>query len=241
MGYIFEVVLTATYFNQQVINVWNYIDPLFTPGADPQASTLLALLGWSRYGLENPDEYPLNSVAEKFINCVNPSFLLESVLVRDVYSTTNISEWVFPPGVAGQSQGLLTGQPESPAIAVGFNTNRVRTDINRGQKRLAGVTDSVFDSGGNLNPAVAATRYNLLAVAMSEVLANGLIGTGTFHPAVCKKQRYEVEKDGVPTGRFAYRYFLDPGVQEENTAADVTWSVKNRERFQVSRQYGKGR
>lgn len=241
MAYIFEVVLTASYYNQQVINVWNYINPAFSPGDDPEASVLLSLLGWSEWNTTIEGDYPADTVAAAFIPCVNPQFLLESVLVRDVYSNVNIAEWVFPPGVAGQSAGLLTGEACSPVVAVGFNTNRVRTDIHRGQKRLSGITESVFDAGGNLNSSVATTRYNPLAEAMSRALDHPTIGKGTYYPAVCKKQRYEVQEDGEPTGRFAYRYYLDPAFQEENTASGVTWSVKPRQRFQVSRQYGKGR
>jgi len=241
VGYIFEVTLVSSYYNQQNINVWNYINPIFSPGIDPQASTLLDLLGWPLFNTSSVDAYPDDSVANAFMNTVNPQFQLESVLVKDVYSDTNLAEWVFPSGVAGQSIGTLTGEAMSPAAAVGYTTNRVRADIRRGQKRIGGMTELVVGLGGAIAPASIAANFQPLADAMSASLDDPNPSLGTYYPAVCKKQRYEVEEDGVPTGRFAYRYYLDPSAQEENTAQGVTWGVKANQRFQVSRQYGRGR
>lgn len=241
MAYFFEVVLTATYFNQQIINVWNYFDDVLSPGNDPQAATLLSGLGWSEWDTITDGSYPTGSVALNWLNCVNPLFQLESVLVRDIYSVTNIAEWVFPPNQSGVSIGALTGEACSPAIAVGFNTNRVRTDVGRGQKRLSGQSELVFDAGGNINAAVAATRHNLLATAMSEPIPDGVAMGTFFQPAVFQKERYAVLKDGIPTGRFGYKYYENPTLQGAHTAPGVVWAVKPRQRFQISRQYGRGR
>jgi len=240
MGAIFEVTLVASYYNQEVINVWNYINPTITIGDELRASTLMGLLGWSEWDTEG-GSYPGGTVADKFMEAVNPFFELKSVFVRDIYSTTNISEWVFPPGVAGQSTGNLAGEKCSPAVAIGFTSNRVNTEIGRGQKRLSGQTEEAFQAGGTLTPSFLASVYNPLAAAMSQALDDPAISLGSYYPAICKKERYEVEKDGVPTGRFAYKYYDDAGVQALNTAQGITWSVKTTQRFQVSRQYGRGR
>lgn len=241
MGSIYEVTLVASYFNQEVINVWNYINPTITVGEAGNAQTLMSLLGWSEYDSLDTMAYPSDSVALSFIRAVNSSFELKSVFVRDIYSTTNISEYVFPQGVAGQSLGQLAGEKSSPAVAIGFSTNRVNTEIGRGQKRLSGQTEEAFQTGGAVTPAFLTSTYNPLALAMSRELEDPNPTQGSYYPAICKKERYEVEKDGVPTGRFAYKYYENPGVQAANTAQGITWAVKNTQRFQVSRQYGRGR
>jgi len=240
MGSIYEVTLVASYFNQEVINVWNYINPTISIGPVGSAQALMSLLGWSEWDV-GEESYPVGSVAHRFIACVNNSFELKSVFVRDIYSTTNIAEWVFPQGVAEQSLGNLAGEKSSPAVAIGFTSNRVNTDIGRGQKRLSGQTEEAFQAGGSVTTSFLTNFYNPLAVAMSTELEDPTPSQGTYYPAICKKERYEVEKDGVLTGRFAYKYYEDPGVQAANTAQGVTWSVKNTQRFQVSRQYGRGR
>jgi len=241
MAYLYEVVLTAQYFNQQIINVWNYINPVFAPANDPTAQELLSLLGWSEWEGDPTFAYPAGTVAEALMNAVNPSFQMESVTVRNIYSTTDIAEWVFPPSVSGQSTGLLAGEACSPAVAIGFNTNRVRTDIGRGQKRFSGVTESVIDAGGVLDASAVEDFYTPLAAAMSAALPNVLPAVGEFIPAIFSKLKYEVEVDGVPTGRFAYKYWATAEAQEARAAIGISWAVKSRQRFQVSRQYGKGR
>jgi len=241
MGYMFEVVLTGSYFNQLVVNTFSYYNPVFSPGADPTAQALLDAMGWTRFDDPlNPDEYPTDSIADTFWRSVNAGYKFEGVFARDIYSDTNIAEYIFPPDAAGSS-GVLAGEQMAPFLAAGFRTNRVNMNIKRGQKRLAGTTEPMWLDGGAAGPTAVGT-YGALATAMSQVLPNGaFVAPNEFSPCVFKKERYEVEEDGVLTGRFAYAYFINPETQELNTAWPVTWTFVNTLRSQTSRQYGRGR
>jgi len=242
MAYMFEVTLIGSYFNQLVVNTFHYINNVISPGGDPTAQELLDGMGWTQWGLPDPlyEAYPDNSIASAYQQAVNTKFKLVSVFARDLYSATNIAEYIFNPAT-GENTGQLVGEEMSPTAAIGLRTNRVNININRGQMRLSGTTEPMLISGGELGPT-AVTVYGVLATAMSAPIPwGGATGADDFIPCTFKKLRYEVEKDGVPTGRFAYKYHPSPNVQAENTAQPVVWKTVTTQRTQGSRQYGKGR
>lgn len=86
----------------------------------------------------------------------------------------------------------------SPFASLGFRTARVRTDIRRGQKRFAGVTDTMFVNG-ELAAGVL-TQVN----AIASLLEGDRIGVNdpltSWRQIIIKRVKYT-----APSGRTAYR------------------------------------
>jgi len=145
--------------------------------------------------------------------------------VTDVYGSP------YPPGVNGQYSGTAA----SPALSYALTSNRVRSDIRRGQKRLSGVSESAMAAGGVLESAFL-TSLSYAASEMSAVLEYDDEGnTLTFTPCVLSFEEYEPEP-----GKRAYRKWATEAAQLSHAAIGVLWSAQDTVRTQVSRQYGRG-
>lgn len=226
---LYEVVAQQVYFNQVIINVWNYVSE-GTPAATSGSFLLLRGMGFI------PDNavYPTGTVFDA-VRALQPNTLAYSqVLSRDVYSTTDF--WENPYVV--RPAGLLSAEGLSPAIAYGLRTNRVRADIRRGQKRIAGVTESASGAGGVLTPGTQAAVATIAARMSAPIVVDDSGNTVTFIPCVVKKEKYLVPDSNPP--RFAYRYYEDEEEQLDNVATGVIWQGYTQTRTQTSRQYGRG-
>lgn len=224
---LLELTLVTVYFDQICVNRWNYVST-----GTPAAVTLSFALT-SSFGLVGtaPDGgFPFGTVANNIRVNLSSSVRFSEALCRNVYSVT---DFYATPLV--DKFGAVQGQGMSPAIAYGFRTNRVRTDIGRGYKRFVGVTEEDVSAGGVISPS-RLQDLNALASAMSSTLIYVDEGQNiTFVPVVCKKERYQPS----PTTK-AYRYFADESQQLQNVATSVLWQPYVQVRTQVSRQYGRG-
>jgi len=227
---LYELVLDGRYQNQQIINRFNYISS-GSPGGVSGSFALAKTLGFDE------DGYDIPGLDDTFIHTMallqTSLFTYVEAIVKNPYDVTDFFTMQISPPLAGIDT-VNTGM--SPTSAVGFRTNRVRQDIARGTKRIAGVVETGFTTGGVLESAYLALAENL-ADAMSANLVSTLSGGSiTFTPCVCKKEKYH------PTGKttWAYRYFPTESEQLENVASGIIWTPYDRQRTQTSRQVGRG-
>lgn len=226
---IYEVTLTQHYFDQLVVNRWNYLST-GTPVGVTGAFALMTAMGF----ILSPTDFPLGAIADTIQNMQSADVVWGGVLAKAIREApTDFYDYGYPGGVVG---AVTSGQGMSPINAWGFRTNRTRTDINRGTKRIVGITEGMADSGGVLVP-VANEITAELAEKMSETLSYTDGGNSlTFAPIVVQKERYTV----VPSGNFAYRYYSTIALQLEHIAQGVVWQGYDTVRSQTSRQYGHG-
>jgi len=229
---LYEVVLQGTLFNQLIINRWNYR----SDGDDVPSTNSFGLV--SAMGLiPTSGTFPASTIGDAMQALASTSMTWQQVIARAVYDPLDFVDIPYVPNAAGEEASAAS---ESPLIAYGFRTNRVRTDIGRGYKRFAGVTEDAVDAGGVIASAVTSS-LSALAGFMSDVLSfTESALTINFTPCVVKKQKYT-----TGSGHVAYRYIpvADGGetAQLADTATGITWSPYTQVRSQVSRQYGKGR
>jgi hypothetical protein len=226
---LYEVVLTQNYFGQQCINRWNYSSS-GTAGSQTAAFGLLNAMGW----VPTAGVFPADTVASGLQGNQVTEVIYENVLVKALYDDpTDFIDYGFVSGVTGL---VSVGDGMSPTAAVGFRTNRVRTDVARGTKRIVGITEAAVGNGGVIEES-SLEAFDAVAALMSGVLTYSGGGASlTFTPAVCGKEEYPVPD----TDRFAYRYYPTLSEQLAKTALGVTWSTYRTIRTQTSRQYGNG-
>lgn len=233
MAVLLELVLKATYFNQEIINRFNYLGT-GTPGEDNAAPALAQAFGTIWDGTEYPTGLPFRDI----LNLQTDTVVYDFCAVRDVYSDIDFIEvpFVHPAtGLAGSGQG------EAPYVAFGLRTNRVRLDVGRGYKRFVGVGEGWIDPGGVLG-ATGQTALNVVAEALTANLTQTLGDNDfTFVPVIVSKMRYTPPNPVFDPAGTAYRYWPTYAAQSAHWAAAPTWEIYTNTRSQTSRQYGKGR
>lgn len=232
MAELLELTLVQTYYNQQIINRFNYV-----ASGTPASVSYSFALTWAFGAIADGGVYPATGICKLLAVLQSAQVSFTGVTTLNVYSDTDFYSTPFNPVL----NGAITGQDGmSPTMAYGFRTSRVRRDIRRGQKRFVGATESSIGAGGTVDTAGA----NLVALknALGATLTYDDEGnTLTFQPAVVKKQRYEVDDD---PDRIAYRYIrpIDGGKDAQllDTATGFSWEAYPQVRTQRSRQYGVG-
>lgn len=232
---LYEVVLESTYHEQQIVNRFNYVSEGI-PAAVNGSLLLLKGMGF----IPDNNVYPTGTLFNDLRTVQSNEVSYVQVSARDVYSVTDFYENPYPTN----PQGLITNAVGlSPAVAYGLRTNRVRTDIRRGQKRFVGVPENANAAGGMIE---ASTRTSLLTLATRMAATLTVTDEGntvTFVPCIVSMQKYPVP--GSTPVRYAYRYYpeSDGGEAEqlEHIATGVIWDAYASTRTQTSRQYGRGR
>ena len=232
---LYEVVLQQSYFGQEIINRWNYIGQ-GTPAAVSGSFALAFALGAIYDAVAVPPGYPEDGLMRLIANAQANDVSFDFLSVRNIYSNTDFYETPFLNPLVGS----VSGESLSPFVAFGFRTNRVRSDIRRGMKRLVGVTVTGVTEGGDIAPATMSGLLLPIAEAMTDILEyNDEGNTLTFTPAIFGRERYL--PDPERPDRPAYRYYPTENEQEDNAATGILWSPYNTARSQTSRQYGRGR
>lgn len=232
---LIEAVLVQTYAGQQCINRFTYL-ATGTPAAVSFSFALLSAMGGIFDLVAVPPAYPAGTLIKTLAALQDGDVQFNTLSAKNLYSVTDFYENPFVPTL----NGAIVGEGASPALAFGFRSNRVRTDVARGMKRFVGVPESFMGQGGTM-PTGAGGNIDTLRIKLTEVLSYDDSGnTLTFTPSVLGKEKYEVEVGGIPTGRFAYRYFPTEAEQLDHTAVGVAWQAYDTVRTQVSRQYGRG-
>ena len=226
---VMELLVTQRVNQQLAINRWHYVST-GTPAAVSLSFALISASGFlEATGL--PRVFGVNTLARAIQGMQTGSTQFISAYARDLFSATDFYESPYPSAVVGEQ----VGETNATFVAMGYKTNRVRTDVRRGMKRIAGIPESAFGDLGIINPAFAATA-NLVATRMSDVLSYDDEGnTISFAPAVLGVQEYTTAE-----GNRAYRHYATVSEQLAHTATGVLWSSYTEARSQVSRQRGRG-
>jgi len=228
MAKVLEVVLNQSYFAQQCVNRWHYImngTPVGVTGSFALTYAMGAIL------TGDPLDLPAGGFFSVLQDLQNSQVVFEDLLVRSVYDSEDFYTYAWTTPITGG----VSGGGVSPSVAFGFNTNRVRQDIRRGQKRFVGVSLS-DDANGGLFAGTVPTRMNAMAASMSESLFYNQGGNNlTFEPAILKKKAVV-----LPNGNTTYRYWPTEAEQLAFSVTGITWERKTTSRTQGSRQYGRG-
>lgn len=229
---LFELILEGTYFGKSILNRWNYLAS-GTPAAVSRSFALVSAFGGIYDLTAIPIGYPANSPLGLMMGMLANDFVLTQVSALAVYDVVDFYQSPFVQPYVGAA----SAEAMSPATAYGYRTNRVRRDIGRGFKRIAGVTEEAFGNGG-IVVAGYLSDMNDVADAWSEVLTYDDEGnTLSFAPVVVGKQKYN-PATGLPSDDgTAYRYYPTLAEQIEHLAEGIQWSAMPSLRTQRSRQY----
>jgi len=223
---LYEVTLRQRYFDQSVINVFNYVT-LAGIGVTPTALELITEMGFIPSG--DPLAFDTDTLAGKIsaLQSVGAEFL--SVEARELYSLTDFYEAVYSPALLATGGA---GEASPPFVAYGLFSSRVRTDIRRGFKRFVGVSETWVTHGGVVT-GTGVTALADVAEKMSDVLSGV---TAAYAPCVISRQKIV----DIDTGRISYELYPTESEQEEHTAVGIEWAGYSTVRSQTSRQYGRG-
>nr|CRY94987.1 hypothetical protein [uncultured prokaryote] len=225
---IYEITTTARYFQQTVINRWNYV----SSGVGASVSGAFALA--DAFGAIPVPVTDVLDVAKPLgfmmFQLAAPLELI-SCMVAALYDPVDFYEVPY----ATPKPGGNAGEALSPAAAYGFRTNRVRLDIDRGRKSLAGVVEPAVQAGGIISGGYLTNLANIAAMWSETLEYDDEGNTFTFVPAVLSKEEYT-----TPSGRRAYRKYSTLAAQLTHTAQGVSWQPIANMRTQRSRQYGHG-
>jgi len=226
---VLEATLTGEFAGQLTINRWHYIST-GDPGPVTPSYALLMAMGFAP-PVATPWKFDPDSLAGYIQHLVSTAFYFRAFYVRNLYTPTDFVETAFNPLTAGD----MSGEPSSPVLAYGVQSNRSRTDIRRGSKRFCGVSESGIGSGGIVtDPALG----YLAAVAdlMSDVLSFTSGGASlTLTPAILQFQEYT-----TPSGKKAYKKQDSEALQVAHSATGILYTMQPYARSQVSRQRGRG-
>lgn len=226
---ILELVVNQKLNNQLVVNRYHYVSS-GTPAAVSLSFALCHATGYLATRL-SAGLFPLNSLARQIAGYQGGAVSYLSAYARNLYSVTDFYEAPFPTNPVG----ARSGETMSPVVAYGFYSSRVRTDIRRGSKRIAGPVEGDVGAMGVLESNMV-TALTTVSAKMSEVLTYDDEGnTISFTPAVLGLDEYT-----TPGGRRAYRPYPTEPAQLNHLATGMTWSPYTTVRTQVSRQYGRG-
>jgi hypothetical protein len=233
---LLEATLTQRYFDQTVVNRFNY-KGTGTPAAVTFSFGLVSALGAIYEGAPT-NAYPTTGLlaAMRALQAEEVQFV--SLVVRAIYSVTDFYEQPFVVPMNGEVS-TASGGALSPVVAWGFRTNRTRTDIRPGQKRFVGVAATAMTDGGVVSQPWVDGQMSDLATAMGATLTYDDEGnTLTYAPVIVSKR---------PPGSYAddpdqkgYAYYPTEAEQDQHIMDSIIWSPKPQLRTQVTRQYGRG-
>lgn len=223
MDKFYSVTLRMAALGQQIINRFDYFVPTSMTGAS--ALELLTLMGFVPTG--DPALFPADTIAAGIqALCSDDLAFLEAEVV-ELYTPTDFYVAAFSPAAHGNNVPGIA----SITDAFGLFTNRVRTDIKRGFKRIGGVPSDAYAGGSMVESAYLALLV-VLAASMSTLLAGV---TATYSPAVFQFEAYT-----TPKGNTAYRKYSTSAAQSAHVAHPMVWAAYDTVRTQVSRQIGRG-
>jgi len=225
---LYEVVLEQRYFDQQIIERFNYVGT-GTPASVSGSFGLLTGLGL----LPTSTTLATGTLGAAIQGIQNGAAIFVQALARAVYIDEDFYTVPFLANTIGQVGGA--GDPMSPVAAFGFRSNRVKQSIGRGFKRFVGMSEGDVDSGGVLS-AGAITRCGTLRTRLGETVTYDDEGnTLTFTPCIVQKKPPTV----APVTK-GYAYYPTEAEQAPHLAQGITWEIYNQMRTQRSRQYGHG-
>jgi hypothetical protein len=211
---LFEVLLRQSYFGRNIINRWHYLSQ-GVPAAVQLSFALTEAFG----GIPAPvtNELVAGSIMQLLSSIQSSSLAYNELTVEAMYDVTDFYSVPFPPPVIGTAPGTAM----SPFCAYALQSNRLRTDIRRGNKRLCGVSETFVNAGGLLDSGIT-IPLEVLAAAMSDPLEYDDEGNAiTFTPVVLSFKPASPQVDPP-------RYAKYPTLAEQlaHASVGVTWTPK---------------
>jgi len=232
MGQLLSVVLQYTYFSQRCINTFHYRCLDVTLPVTGTAYALADAMG----AIPVSGVYTITKLMWAIAKAVSTSVSFDQIICKNLYNPNDFFETAFSTALNGQ----VTGEPLSPAVALGYKTTRVRSDIKRGTRRFVGVSEGSSSNGGALLGSYASGVVADLATAMSATITGNtpLAEAEQFVPVIVSKQQYIPDPDHPE--KVAYKYYDTEAEQMMHVAEGFTWFAYDQTRTQISRQYGRG-
>ena len=225
---VMSLKLDRRYNGQQCISEYHYV-----ASGVPSTVSLSFALAFAFGAIETAGTYPAGSPFATLRAWQSADVVYREVVAKDLYSVTDFYTNPFPTGLAGLGGG--GGASESPFIAAGFRTNRIRSDIRRGFKRYEGITDANVLAFGALNPAFI-TALESHAEAISDTLTYDDEGnTLTFVPAVISLKINLTDPD-----QGKYIKWPTEAEQLAHLASGVVYQAPEFATTQNSRKQGRG-
>lgn len=230
---LLEATLLQTYFNQECVNRFYYQSV-----GEPAATTLSFLLTRGMGAIESAGVYDPARLLKKIGLMQSSAVSFVTLTVKRLYSATDFYSLPFISPLSGS----ISGDSLSPTAAIGFRTNRTRSDIRRATKRFAGMTEANNDPGGVLASAFVTGVVNAVRLALgAPIIETDEANTVTFTPVVLGKQRYDPETHLPDVNGRAYRLYPTEAEQLTHVMSGIVWDNYSTVRTQTSRQYGRGR
>lgn len=226
---VLELTVQMSFLSQLVVNRYHYVSS-GTPAAVTPSFGLMKATGYADVA-GSPLLFPADTLARKHQVLAHGSTIFIAAYARNLYSATDFYERPYISAVYGSA----AGDASAPFNAIGFFSSRARTDIRRGMKRIGGISEAQYESGGQLTASALVD-----ATAFAEKLAATITyddegNTLTFVPCVLGLEEYT-----TPAGNRAYRPYATESAQLAHVAQGIDWAPYTRIRSQVSRQVGRG-
>lgn len=223
---IYEVLLRQAYDNKNCLNRWNY-ESNSTPAAVSRSFALLSAFG----GIpdEITSEFPSGSVMNLLAQVQSEGVDYVELSVEALYDVADFYSVPYPPSQGGTALGT----PMSSFAAYALQSNRVRTDIRRGNKRLVGVSETHVGGAGIVEATMTPVLVDL-AAAMTDTLTYDDEGTPvTFSPVILSYEKHPADVDHP---REWYSKYGTLAAQEDHMAVGIIWTYKSYMTTQNSRK-----
>jgi len=213
---LFEVILRQSYQTRNVLNRWHY-NGSGTPAAVQMSFALASAFGGIQDGITG--EFPEDSVME-FLRSMQAEPLL--YLELQVAALYDVSDFYVIP-YNSSAHGASGGTAMSPFAAYGFQSNRVRTDIRRGNKRICGVVEGAVKEFGEIESTIMPSLVEIGDAFSATLEYDDEGNTLSFQPAVLSFQKHAPDADHDTDW---YSKYSTNTAQLEHTALGITWQPK---------------
>lgn len=225
---VMSIKIDRRYNGQQCISEYHYLAS-GVPAAVTFSFALASVFGVIDGGGSYSPSTPFGSL--KAFQNTDVTYL--EAVVKDLYSVTDFFTTPFLTGTHGDVSNASGSM--SPYEAVALRTNRIRSDIRRGQKRYEGLVEGSVLTFGALDSAFA-TAVAGHADLLSDTLTYTDEGNSlTFVPCVIS-----LKKDTSDPDKTEYVKWPTEAEQLAHLAAGVTWSLVDHTTTQNTRKVGRG-
>lgn len=210
---LYEVLLRQAYQGRSIINRWHY-NGSGTPAAVSPSFALASAFG--AVPNAGTGAFPDDTIMSALFDVQAESLQYIECSVTALYDVVDFYSVPYPPD-QNASQG---GTAMSPFIAYSLSSNRVRTDIRRGFKRIAGVAETYVGTGGVVEAGMPAL-LTALADLMSDTLTYDDEGnTLSFQPCVLS-----LELQTPVTNPRRYALYPTLAEQLDHAALGINWTA----------------
>lgn len=221
---LFEVLLRQEFLTKPALNRFHF-NSSGTPASVSLSFALISALG----GIPDPitGAFPSGSLMEALAALQADDVVYQSIQAEALYSVVDFYDTPFPSG----QTGVRTGEVMNNFEAFSIRSSRVRTDVGRGFKRFAGVTEDRVDAGGVISSGAESDLQAICDILNSGIEYDDEGTTLTFTSCVLGFDEYT-----TPSGRSAYKKFPSLSEQLDHAAIGVIWAPSRLTTTQSSRK-----